>query len=291
MTMSTKFDFQSNNIEVLDLDTLKRTHKENDIYGNPLRGVYHYEVINRIMSICNNAGLSYQVEEIFAAQNRSRQNPGVVILPQVEAVHGVNSAEAHILRRVYTTIRINDKETEEMTSNIVIAYHQDGIQIAFGPCVKICHNQCILSPERIASNYGAEKLTDDQLFESVGDWMSNFFEYRETDLRILNKMKEINCTQNDVFQLIGLLTSLRVAHDSDNAILRSEVKTYPLTQVQISEFTEDYLEKSQESPIFNLWDIYNIATELYKPGKTDIPNLIPQNFALMEVLTDRYSLS
>jgi len=289
--MNTKFDFQNNNIEVLDLDTLKATHKENDIYGNPLRGVYHYEVINRVMDICKNSGLNYEVEEIFAAQNRSRQNPGVVILPQVEAIHGANAAQAHILRRVYTTIRIHDQETPEMTSNIVIAYHQDGIQIAFGPCVRICHNQCILNKERIAANYGTDKVSDEQLFESVGDWMSNFFDYRETDLRILNKMKEINCTQNDVFQLIGLLTSLRVAHDSDIAALRSEVKTYPLTQAQISEFTEDYLEKAQESTVFSLWDIYNIATELYKPGKTDIPNLIPQNFALMEVLTDRYSLN
>lgn len=284
------FDFQNNNIEILDLETLRRTHKENDIYGNPLRGVYHYEVVNRIVDICRNSGLNYEVEEIFAAQNRSRQNPGVVILPQVEAIHGKNAAEAHILRRVYTTIRIKDNETEEMTSNIVIAYHQDGIQIAFGPCVRICHNQCILSPERIAANYGANKVTDSELFESVGDWMNNFFEYRETDLRILSKMKEIDCTQNDVFQLIGLLTSLRVAHDSDNALIREGVKTYPLTQSQISQFTEDYLEKAQENPVFSLWDIYNIATELYKPGKTDIPNLIPQNFALMEVLTERYSL-
>ena len=100
--MNTKFDFQNNNIEVLDLDTLKATHKENDIYGNPLRGVYHYEVINRVMDICKNSGLNYEVEEIFAAQNRSRQNPGVVILPQVEAIHGANAAQAHILRRVYT---------------------------------------------------------------------------------------------------------------------------------------------------------------------------------------------
>jgi hypothetical protein len=262
------FDFQNNNIEVLDLETLRATHKENDIYGNPLRGVYHYQVINRIVDICRNNGLNYEVEEIFAAQNRSKQNPGVVILPQVEAIHGTNAAQAHILRRVYTTIRIHDQETPEMTSNIVIAYHQDGIQIAFGPCVRICHNQCILNKERIAANYGADKVTDEQLFESVGDWMNNFFDYRETDLRVLSKMKEIDCTQNDVFQLIGLLTSLRVAHDSGNAFLRENVKTYPLTQSQISQFTEDYLEKAQESPIFSFHSFANILSFSNRPSES-----------------------
>lgn len=289
--MNTKFDFQKNNVEVLDLATLQATHKENDIFGNPLRGVYHYQVINRIMDICKHSGLNYEVEEIFAAQNRSKQNPGVVILPQVEEIHGTNSAEAHILRRVYSTIRIKDAETHEMTTNIVIAYHQDGIQIAFGPCVRICHNQCILNKERITQNYGSTKVSNDDMFESVGNWINNFFDYRETDIRILQKMQEIECTKNDVFQLIGLLTSLRVAHDSDIAELRASVDCYPLTQSQISEFTEDYLEKAMESERMSLWDIYNIATELYKPGRTDIPNLIPQNLALMELLADRYDLS
>ena len=40
-----QFDFQNNGIEVMDLETLQRTYKENDIYGNPVRGIYHYQVI------------------------------------------------------------------------------------------------------------------------------------------------------------------------------------------------------------------------------------------------------
>ena len=32
------------------------------------------------------------------------------------------------------------------------------------------------------------------------------------------------------------------------------------------------------------WELYNIATEIYKPGKTDFPALIPQNGAMAELL-------
>ena len=38
-----------------------------------------------------------QVEEIFAAQNRNKTQPGVSILPQVEQIHGEKAVEAHIL--------------------------------------------------------------------------------------------------------------------------------------------------------------------------------------------------
>lgn len=105
-----QFDFQNNNVEVMTLDTLRRTHKENDIYGNPLKGIYHYEVIERMADICQKHNLNYEVEEIFAAQNKNKAQPGVVVLPQVEQKYGAMAVEAHILRRVYTTIRIKEWE-------------------------------------------------------------------------------------------------------------------------------------------------------------------------------------
>ena len=83
-----QFDFQNNNVEVMTLDTLRRTHKENDIYGNPLKGIYHYEVIERMADICQKHNLNYEVEEIFAAQNKNKAQPGVVVLPQVEQKYG-----------------------------------------------------------------------------------------------------------------------------------------------------------------------------------------------------------
>ena len=62
------------------------------------------------------------------------------------------------------------------------------------------------------------------------------------------------------------------------------METYPLNQSQISVFTEDLLKLAEEKRALTAWDVYNVATELYKPGKTDLPAMIPQNGALAEVL-------
>lgn len=284
MTAHMQFDFQNNNIETMTLDTLRRTHKENDIYGKPLKGIYHYEVIQRMMDLCEKHNLNFEVEEIFAAQNKNKNQPGVVVLPQVEQKFGALAVESHILRRIYTTIRIKNWETDELTTTLVVAFHQDGIQAAIGPCVKICHNQCILSPQRSASNYGRDKLSNEQLFDRVDEWLSNFEEQMTEDRERIKKLKSKMVSPQELYAFIGLLTALRVSHDSSDKRLSSQVDTYPLNQGQISVFTEDLLKLNLEKGQITLWDIYNIATELYKPGKTDIPAMIPQNGALADLL-------
>jgi hypothetical protein len=284
MTAPTQFNFSVNNIETMSLDTLRRTHKENDIYGQPIKGIYHYEVIQRMADLCEKHNLNYEVEEIFAAQNKNKNQPGVVVLPQVEREFGVQAVEAHILRRIYTTIRINDWETDELTTTLVVAFHQDGIQAAIGPCVKICHNQCILSPERSVANYGRDKVTTEELFTRVDEWLSNFHTNMTEDRERIKRLKSKVVSPTELYAFIGLLTAIRVSHDSADKRLSSQVDTYPLNQGQISVFTEDLLKLNLEKGKITLWDIYNVATELYKPGRTDIPAMIPQNGALAELL-------
>lgn len=286
-----QFDFKTNNIETMDLDTLRRTYKENDIYGKPLKGLYHYEVIQNMTDICRKHNLNYEVEEIFAAQNKNKNEPGVVLLPQVEEKFGENAVEAHILRRIYATIRIKEWETDELTTTLVVAFHQDGIQVAIGPCVKICHNQCILSPERSASNYGKNKLTTKELFERVDEWLEKFEEQMTEDRERIRRLKQKIVTPVELYAYIGLLTALRVSHDSSDKRLSTQVETYPLNQGQISIFTEELLKLNLSKKDITAWDIYNIATELYHPGKTDFPSMIPQNSALAELLLNGSSLN
>ena len=285
MERQQQFDFQKNGIEVMNFETLQRTYKENDIYNNPVQGIYHYQVIRRMMDICEKYNLDYEVEEIFAAQNRNKTQPGVSILPQVEQTHGEKAVEAHILR----PIRIRDWETDELTTTLVVAYHQDGIQAAIGPCVKICHNQCILSPQRSISNYGKKKVTTDELFETVDGWLANFEVNMNEDIARIQRLKRRIIPMEEIYLYIGLLTALRVSHDSSDRNLSSTVETYPLNQSQISIFTEEVLKLAMSKGQITAWDLYNVATEIYKPGKTDFPALIPQNGAMAELLLSRLS--
>lgn len=297
------FNFKKNPTEVLTLDVLKRTYPENDaVTQKPLRGMYHYQVIDKITSLLENHGLPYRIEEIFAANNKDRNSPGVVTNPHAEEKYGEGSVESHCLRRVYTTLKIEKGANEETETGLCIAYHQNGIQVAIGPNVKICHNQCILSKDRYVATYGDNKVRDlNKLFEIVDDWLHNFDMQREHDLNILELMKSVTLNYRQVAELVGHLTYNRVGHDSGlikkvkpEDVNASAMGRYPLNNTQINDFVHAYLEEYErrtiegEDTTMSLYDIYNIATNLYKPDNMVIPNIMQQNLAWTEVLTKMY---
>ena len=119
--------------------------------------------------------------------------------PQVEQTHGEKAVEAHILRRIFATIRIKDWETDELTTTLVVAYHQDGIQAAIGPCVLICHNQCILSPERSVCNYGKKKVSTEEVFETVDGWLANFEVNMNEDIERIQRLKRRVISMEEIY--------------------------------------------------------------------------------------------
>lgn len=282
------FDFEKAKTQAITLDQLSRTHREDDVYGNPLRGIYHFDLFNKVIDECNELGYNVEVYDMFAAQNRDRQSPGVVRLPQVEAVKGQHAVEAHILRRVYANIRITDFDNDETTTNVAVAFHQKGIQIGFGPNVMICHNQCMLSPELYMSSYSEKGKKGSgmdvaAMLDTLKSWLVDARHIIETDRKRIAKMKETRITAEQMFLLIGLMTATRVKADTSRKSIRENI-TYPLNQSQITLFTEDMLEAYHDKEFVTAWDMYNSATNLYKANKMDIPALLPQNRAMVNFM-------
>lgn len=227
---------------------------------------------------------------MFAAQNRDRQSPGVVRLPQVEEIKGQHAVEAHILRRVYANIRITDFDNDETTTNVAVAFHQKGIQIGFGPNVMICHNQCMLSPELYMSSYSEKGKKGSgmdvaAMLDTLKSWLVDARHIIDTDRERIAKMKETRITAEQMFLLIGLMTATRVKADTSRKSIRENI-TYPLNQSQITLFTEDMLEAYHDKEFVTAWDMYNSATNLYKANRMDIPALLPQNRAMVNFMRD-----
>lgn len=289
------FDFEKAKVQTLTIDQLERTHKENDVYGKPLRGIYHYDLLNQIISLCNEQNYDVEVYDLFAAQNKDRNTPGVVLLPQVEAQFGERAVEAHILRRVFANIRIKDFDDEETTTNLAVAFHQKGIQVGFGPNVMICHNQCMLNREHYISTY-SEKGTGrgkgvsiPEVLDVVKSWLLDARHIIVTEREKIERMKSIEVDAQQMFLLIGMLTALRVKCDTHIKEIK-ESRVYPLNQAQISTFTESLLLRYRDEQRVTVWDIYNAATDLYKANSMDIPSLMPQNRAMVGFLTEQFNL-
>lgn len=282
------FDFEKAKTQAITLEQLSRTHREDDVYGNPLCGIYHFDLFNKVIDECTELGYNVEVYDMFAAQNRDRQSPGVVRLPQVEAVKGQHAVEAHILRRVYANIRITDFDNDETTTNVAVAFHQKGIQIGFGPNVMICHNQCMLSPELYMSSYSEKGKKGSgmevaAMLDTLKSWLVDARHIIETDRERIAKMKETRITAEQMFLLIGLMTATRVKADTSRKSIRENI-TYPLNQSQITLFTEDMLEAYHDKEFVTAWDMYNSATNLYKANRMDIPALLPQNRAMVNFM-------
>lgn len=290
--------FEEARVQPLTLEMLERTQLEKDVYGNPLKGVYHFELVRRIVEMCNTHGYNVEIYDMFAAQNKERTAPGVVIIPEAEAKYGEKALEAHLLRRVYTNIRLTDFDDEENTTNLAVSFHQQGIEVGFGNMVKICHNQCMLGAEQYAATYNqrgkgrrgaGEEITVDNLFAIVDTWLTNARQIVIDEREIIAQMKQITLSAAEVLEVVGILTTKRVQADTLNKAIRM-AEGYPLNQSQLNKYVELLLLKQLKKPHLTVWDLYDCATELYKPMTMEQPNILPQNVIMANFLVDKFNL-
>ena len=198
------FDFSKEKVQTITLAELEATYKENDVYGRPLGGIYHSDLINGISDMARRAGLEVELGDLFAVNNLDGKRPGVALLPEVEEKEGERSIRAHLLRRVFATIKLSAPKTPSAPSQpprgeelktlraqngaqgvtnlspsgeteggcpaIAISYSQHGIQIGIGPNIHICRNQTILCANQLIANYGYCRIDMDKKELAGADW-------------------------------------------------------------------------------------------------------------------------
>lgn len=288
-------DFETSKVQILTIDQLERTEKENDVYGKPLKGIYHFDLIHKVEDLCEKYGYKAEIYDLFAANNKDRNTPGVTRLPEKEALMGDRAVEAHILRRVFCNIRLRDFDkgegNDEITTNMAVSFHQKGIQLGIGRNVVICHNQCMLSAEHYAATYsdlnsrrGAFKL--DELLQRADDWLANLRGIIDANDEMIERMKNREIKAQEMFTIIGMLTSLRVAAETKYKGIRN-LQVIPLNQAQIGRLTEKMMIAYYERNVVTAWDLYNAATDMYKSTQLDQPMILSQNLAMSSFIQNK----
>ena len=285
-----QLNFAEQAVQVLTLGELERSYHENLPTGDPVGGIYHFALIQQVLAIFEKRGLTPVVQEIFAAANRDSKRPGVTLLPQLEEQYGERSIEAHLLRRVYANIEIRSDETDDIVTCLAVAYHQKGIQLGIGPMVRVCHNQTILGAQDVVSNYtcyGGQSRKDKLSLESVIGraelWADEYEPYQKIRRERMSALKSAQMDRNGMLQLIGILVEKRILHDTNNEVLRSS-QPYPLNSGQINETSEQLIALMRHDEPISYWDAYQQLNTVLKPGRMDIPQVLPQSLALFETM-------
>lgn len=290
--MNKQLNFAEAPVQVLTLEELERSYHENLPTGDPVGGIYHFALIQQVLELFEKRGLNPVVQEIFAAANRDSKRPGVTILPQLEEKFGEKAVEAHLLRRVYANIEIRSDETDDVVTCLAVAYHQKGIQLGIGPMVKVCHNQTILGAQDVVSNYTCyggqsrkDKLTLEMVMARAELWAQDYEPYQKIRAERISTMKSAQMDREGMLRLIGVLVEKRILHDSQNEVLRVATP-YPLNSSQINETSELLIALMRHDEPVSYWDAYQQLNTVLKPGRMDIPQVLPQSLALFETMFD-----
>ena len=289
--MST-LNFAEKSVQVLTLEELERSYHENLPTGQPVGGIYHFELIGRALEAFESRGLKPVVQETFAAANRDSKRPGVTVLPQLEEQFGERAVEAHLLRRVYANIEIRSDETDDIVTCLAVAYHQKGIQLGIGPMVKVCHNQTILGAQDVVSNYTCyggqnrkDKLTVEDVLARAQQWADDYEPYQKIRRERMAEMKSAQFDHQDMYRLIGMLVEKRILHDTQNDVLHQNAP-YPLNSGQINETAENLMALMRHDEPISYWDAYQELNTVLKPDRMDIPQVLPQSLALFDCLKE-----
>lgn len=283
----------------ITLEQLRKTNRELN-GGQPMHGIHHFELIEQVMDIVRDAGLQPEVFDMFAAKAGGSQYPGVSLNKDISKTLTYDpqaelNVAAYTVRRIYSTIHINGFDDGESDQSLAIGYNQQGLEVAIGRNVRICHNQTILGADRVIRTYSrgqgrmVEKITYRDVLNKVVEWMQNIHNITFQDDQKIAQMKATVIPPAKIFLLIGMLDATRIAMDTKYKEIHLQ-GTYPLNDTQIHQMTEQLLLRNHHNQEVTAWDFYSIANEMYKPNLMDTTQLFPQNEAMVQFI-DQYVMA
>lgn len=286
--------------------TMAQLHASSDIVdrdGNLANGINAYTLINEVAAIAKECHKECAITDLFVADNKNRaQGNGIAINERLAKAYQEKTKTPFIpfaattFNRVFCNIQLVRQHTDTHAANIVVVTNQRGLQVAIGANCHACRNQTVLGASHLVSSYGngdsRRQNLDLEEFKRRVRLMIQGYRFAD-DMKILEAMKTIDVSQETFTKVIGELTAIRVAFDSSIPAVHAMAVgqgCYPMNSSQIQRFAESLMLTYNKYGRMTVYDMYQSATQLYKVASMDMPNVLPQNAAFVEYLSESYGL-
>lgn len=245
------------------------------------RPVQSWEMIDEVTNVLNERNVPFALNAIWVQNNESQQ----ILTREERNIYEVNGTPINkwLFNQLITQIQVGDKRNDEYHTSIAISFNKQGIVMAFGEKVHICQNMCVFG-NNVMTTYGANKMPYDKMIEVLNAWMEKLDSKRNFNDKIISTMKSIDVSGGEEVQrIIGKLymNSVRQAYGNTQA---------PFTISQMSSLVRELDKRLQEdSRIGTVWDLYNIGTNMYKPGEVDMTNILQLSNFWHDFLVEEYT--
>lgn len=282
-------DFSEEKVQDISLETLRRTNLERNINGEPLNDIFHKDLLDRVLDLATSFKYDVELFDLFAANGGASQLPGVTTSRELEQKYGDKAVEATTLRRVYANIRLKDFDgiDDKLTTNLAVSFHQGGIEVGFGPMVKICHNQTMLGGGSRITTFGKQGTDVEGLFKTVNGWFEKAEEHIKKRMALIQILKNRAVDVQEVYATIGELSANRVLHDTKIAEIKTS-RPYEMNGTLINKYIEQVALRQADHDQLTAWDLYDAGTELFQPKITDLPNVMEFNESLQDFIWNKF---
>lgn len=274
-----------------------------DRNGNILNGINAPQLIMQVAQIAKNYHGECRITDLFVADNVNKtQGNGIAINKAIkEAYQNATGTDnipfkAATFNRVFCNIELSSEHNNTHVANIVVSTNQQGLQVAVGAHCHACRNQTILGADHLVSNYGKGKQMPIEEFLGMVDLMLQGYRFVD-DMEALRKMQQYELKDEHVLMLMGYLRYLYAKYNSRDAAIRSQVTgnyaIYPMDACQLNRLDQCIVqtERALNGRPMTVYDIYQGATTIYKVARTDMPNILPQNLAMVQTLNEVFDLN
>ena len=286
----------------ITLEQLRSGSDIEDRNGSILNGINAYQLIGEVAQMAKAHHGEARITDLFVADNVNKaQGNGIAINKRIKDAYQQKTGTENIpfaaatFNRVFCNIELSGQHTDTHVANIVVATNQSGLQVAVGAHCHACRNQTILGKEHLVSSYGGRKTMDTAEFLRTVDFMLQGYRFVD-DMEALRKMQQYELKDEHVLMLMGYLRYLYAKYNSRDAAIRSQVTgnyaIYPMDACQLNRLDQCIVqtERALNGRPMTVYDIYQGATTIYKVARTDMPNILPQNLAMVHTLNEVFDL-